>query len=108
MTYWISLNDADGEPVEVEAFAEGGTYMVGGSTEANLNVTYNYARLYNFRGLDGRRAADTVGEMKSAICSLGTNRSDDYWEPSEGNAGYALSILLKWAEHYPDATWRVN
>ena len=39
---------------------------------------------------------------------LGTERSDDYWEATPGNAGHAALILRNWAMKHPDAVWRVS
>lgn len=64
MSWWVYLNGEDGEPVEVERHAEGGTYAVGGVPKAELNVTYNYGTYYrhvwdtddSLRYLDGETA----------------------------------------------------
>ena len=45
MSFDISLNHPEtGKIAEVENFTEGGTYAIGGSNEADLNVTYNYSK----------------------------------------------------------------
>ena len=51
MSYDISLKDVEGDIVEVPHFQEGGTYAIGGQSEAELNVTYNYAKHFDFRSL---------------------------------------------------------
>jgi hypothetical protein len=89
---------------------QGGTYRVGGATEAWLNITYNYAWFY-YRFLDGEKGIRwlygkpgflCVNRLKRAIKELGTEpRHKDYWASTPENAGYALSILLKWAEEFP-------
>jgi len=113
MSYDIELCDQDGRPVEVPRHEEGGTYVIGGKVEADLNVTYNYAQRYaevgfSIRSLDGRSGADTAADLRFVVDAFGTERVRDYWEPTHGNAGYAASILLAWAELHPDATWRVT
>ena len=114
MSWWVSLNDENGSPVTVDSFEDGGTYALGGSSEADLNITYNYSPHY-YRHLDedeglmwlrGKKAADTIERLETAIAALGTERDKDYWKATPGNAGYALSILLKWARQYPDAVFR--
>jgi hypothetical protein len=46
MSWWIYLEDPEtGEVAEVENFSAGGTQVVGGSTRAELNVTYNYGEV---------------------------------------------------------------
>lgn len=116
MSFWVDLNDASDKNVSVFPFREGGTYDLLGSTEARLNVTYNYSSFYykhlnpekGLRWLDGKRASETIEALASAVTVLGTEQDEDYWEPTAGNAGYALSILLGWAKQYPDAIWTVN
>ena len=46
MSVWIRLEDLQGRTLEAERHEEGGTYVVGGTTECELNVTYNYSGLY--------------------------------------------------------------
>lgn len=119
MSYDVDLRDADGELVEVELFAEGGTYVMGGTNWASLNVTYNYAEQYWRKSVDGglgdglrtlhkQRAGDMIDLLENAVTILGVNQSDNYWEATDGNAGYALSILLGWAKQYPDAVFEVT
>lgn len=109
MSWWISLNDPEfEEPVEVARFQAGGTQVMGGTTEADLNVTYNYGKHFDFRGLHERRAQDTIPDLGMTIEQLGDDTDPDYWKPTEGNVRQALIILLSWAEEHPDAVWRVN
>ena len=107
MSYWVYLSDDEGT-VGVANHSEGGTYAIGGMPRAELNVTYNYARFFDFRALDGQKAADTVEHIGMAVQQLGTERDPDYWKPTPGNAGHALSILLAWAEQHPNARWEVS
>lgn len=49
MSYDISLNEPiSGETIKFETahFVRGGTYAIGGTQEAWLNITYNYAKHY--------------------------------------------------------------
>ena len=48
MSYDIRLVDAAGETIELSEphTLRGGTFASGGTTEAWLNITYNYARFY--------------------------------------------------------------
>lgn len=113
MSWWISLEDEGGEAVTVERHAEGGTYAIGGVTEASLNVTYNYGRLFREAGchpddLRGRVAGDVLPKLEGAVKYLGMKRDEDYWKATPGNAGYALSVLLEWAKQHPAAVFRVN
>jgi hypothetical protein len=107
MSWWISLNE-NGQPLEVSRHAEGGTFLLGGTTEADLNVTYNYGKHFIFKKLDGRTGLDTTKELEEAVQSLGIARDKDYWSPTAGNVGFACSILLDWAKQYPNGVWRVS
>lgn len=113
MSYDISLIDKDGEPVTVELFEEGGTLPLGGTDKTTLNVTYNYSMHFyshldhvkGIRWLYGKQAKDTIKQLEQAVKELGMEQNSDYWLATEGNAGYALSILLKWAKQHPEAIW---
>lgn len=117
MSWWVSLEDRTGEPrvVAVAPHREGGTYVLGGTAGASLNITYNYGVHYH-RLLPGgleaylneRQAADATEVLEQAVNALGTDRADDYWAPTPGNAGFALSILLSWAKQHPSAVFRVS
>ena len=62
----------------VESFTEGGTYILGGSNEADLNVTYNYSKRYyrvlglgdGFRGLDGMKDEEALPILERGIAAL--------------------------------------
>lgn len=107
MSYWISLSDENGI-CEVENHTEGGTIVVGGTTDADLNVTYNYSRFFSFRDLHGKTAEETIPTLEKAVEELGTERDENYWASTPGNAGYTCSILLAWAKQHPTATWDVD
>ena len=100
------------------SFVDGGTYCIGGTNDCHLNVTYNYSKFYarlfpatdeypngSIRWLYGRRGAETVEVLEAAVEKLGTERDDDYWEATAGNAGAALARLLSFAEQNPDGVW---
>lgn len=121
MSYWVSL-EKDKKIIKVKPFEEGGTYVLGGSDEADLNITYNYGWFYwkcldkkaGLKWLNGKLAKDCIGKLEKTIKELGTNRYKrdneypDYWAPTPGNAGYALNILLKWAKMNPEAKFKVD
>ena len=85
MSWWISLHDKEGKIPEVESFEEGGTYILGCSTEADLNVIYNCGKHFDFDSLHGKKAGDTIPELEAAVTRLGTKQHADYWQPTEGN-----------------------
>lgn len=117
MSYDIYLLDAETQAVlempEGQRAPNGGTYAMGGSDMAWVNVTYNYARHFrNFlhaetgiRWLYGKKARDTGAVLNAAINAMQDNESDDYWEPTEGNARRALIGLRDMALALPDGVW---
>lgn len=93
-------------------YAAGGTCAVGGTSEAWLNVTYNYApHFYNTLGEKGIRSiygltgAESIPLLTKAIDELGDDVDPDYWNPTEGNAKKALINLRAMAEKRPDGIW---
>jgi hypothetical protein len=109
MSWWVSLHDVTGEIyTDVSKFEEGGTFVVGGSTEADLNVTYNYGKLFDFKSLYGKTGEESIPLLEEAVKKYGTIQNEDYWEPTEGNVGFACSVLLAWAKQHPRGKWQVN
>lgn len=115
MSYDISLCDPDtGKVVELRRphGCRGGTYAVGGTNEAWLNVTYNYAKHFyrvlgdkGLRGIYGMTGADSVPILTAAIEKLENDVDDDYWKATEGNARHALEDLRALALMAPHAVW---
>jgi len=113
MSYWVYLLNDAGESVPVESFLAGGTYALGGSTCAELNVTYNYSGIFathewHPRRLHERRADDTIPELRDLAERLPNAPASDYWAATPGNAGAVVHQLLRWAEQHPHAVWRVS
>lgn len=115
MSHWVYLQYDDGRVCIVPPHREGANYAIDGETEAELSVTYNYNGLFRealdpqgLRWLNGKIARDCIERLEHAIEALGTTPSDDYWQPTPGNAGYALSILLSWARLHPEARFHVG
>jgi hypothetical protein len=114
----------DGETARLSEplIAEGGTYALGGSTYAELNVTYNYARILEaafvsagnnewpgmIEWLDGRSVADTIPELEALAAVLPDATDEDYWEATPGNVGHAVAILLSMAREIPTGIWRAR
>lgn len=115
MSYDIYLNDpVTGGVIELDEPHQmrGGTYAVGGTTEAWLNVTYNYSDHYyrimgeeGIRTIYGMTGAESIPVLKAAIDELGDDVDPDYWKPTEGNAKRALCNLLALAQMQPDGVW---
>jgi hypothetical protein len=115
MSYWVYLENPKGKSVSVENHHEGGSYVVGGTNLAELNVTYNYGSVYGKLiggtlkdALNGKKASEVIPMLEKVVGILGTKQDEDYWKPTQGNAGHALSILLGWARQYPEAKFRVS
>ena len=112
----------------------GGTYAVGGTTEAWLNITYNYAQWYykdgvfpnngednsGIRSIYGLSGADSIPVLEHAIKTLESMTEDlseeeiqeykdrgagGYWTPTRANAVRPLYQLLAMAKMRPDAVW---
>ena len=112
MGYTIKLVDEHGDIVQVASHREGKTYTIGATTDAILSVTSNYKKIYqesfdekSIRWMYGKKASECIARLHGAIRELGTVQDTDYWKATPGNAGYALSILLKWAKQHPDAVF---
>lgn len=115
MSWSVSLKKGD-ELMSVSRHSEGGTYVMGGSDVAELNVTYNYSRLFRtaFGGihfvevLDGKQAQEVISLLEQAIGHLGDEPDENYWAKTLGNAGHALAVLLGWARQHPQAVFTVH
>ena len=115
MSYDIYLKNPDGTTHEFDDPFDlrGGTYAIGGTSEAWLNITWNYGKhFYRVMGKDGIRsiydcsAEQSIPMLESAIEKLGDDVSDDYWEPTEGNVKAALQNLLVMANNAaPNCVW---
>lgn len=115
MSYDLSLTD----PVTKETLLldephqmKGGTYVLGGTREAALNVTYNYSAIFGkvlgeggIRTLYGMTGAASVDVLQAAIWELEDDVDDDYWKATEGNAKRALVQLLFLAKQRPSGVW---
>ena len=113
MSYGVHLREPNSDICQVEKHSEGGTYIAGGTTDAYLYITWNYGEYFyehvdkqqGIRWLYNKKAKDCIKRLEEAVKKLGTERNNDYWAPTAGNAGYALSILLKWAKENPEAVF---
>ncbi len=109
MNHWVYLQDKENKTLPAEKHEEGGTYAVGGVSEAEINVTYNYSKLFSVKKeLDGKTGAETLPVLKDAVARFGVERDNDYWSPTEGNVGYMCEILRRWAEKNPEGVWHVS
>lgn len=87
----------------------GGTYAIGGTKEAWLNITYNYSKFYytfidkekGIRALYGLTGEQAIPIIEKAVRHLGVKTSPDYWEDTPGNAGKALWDLRELCQLAP-------
>ena len=120
MSYDISIVDPATHGVisfEEKHEIRGGTYQLGGSHLAELNITYNYAphfqRVLGPRGireLYGQTVRESGALLLEAASKLKDDATYDYWEATEGNAKVALLSLLvlrnqALIEGHGDAIW---
>lgn len=88
----------------------GGTFCIGGTRYAHLNITYNYAFFfYNFidtklgiRSLYGKKVQDVIKILTPVIEKLGTRTEENYWLDTPGNAGKALQNLVDLMKMCPE------
>ena len=118
MSWDISLTDrVTGEVLHSDSphMMRGGTFMVGGTTELWLNITYNYSKIYrrdSVFGKDGieiifgKTGLESIPLLEKAIKALGDDVSKNYWEATEGNAKRPLVQLLTMAKMRPDGIWK--
>jgi len=97
---------------EVPHDLKGGSYAVGGTTEAWLNVTYNYANHFyrvlgkkGIRTIYGMTGRDALPLLESAASQLKDDTDPDYWKATEGNARKALLDLAALARLFPNGVF---
>lgn len=114
MSYDIDLLDpVTKETIEFDEphYMKGGTYCLGGTTSASLNITYNYAKFFSplgeagIRTIYGMTGADSIPLLEGLIAKLKDDVSDNYWDATEGNAKHSLLQLVALAKMRPDGVW---
>ena len=86
-----------------------------GTEWAEMSVTYNYSEFFRLtlpegglRSLGKMKAAESIPLLEGAIMFLGAEQDEDYWKPTQGNAGHALAVMLMWAREHPETVWSVH
>jgi len=115
MSYDIELHDPVDKTIikfDTPIQMKGGTYEFGGTTEAWLNITWNYGKHYSMlfgkegiRTIYGMTGADSIPLLEKAASQLGNDVHPDYWKPTEGNAKRPLLQLAAMAKMRPDGIW---
>ena len=108
MSYDIVIKTKTGETLQLPTKhgLAGGTYAIGGTDKARLNVTYNYTRIFirvlgknGIRSLYGLTPKESIPVLEAAIAKLGDAKPNpDYWKSCPGNAKKALLDLKCLAE----------
>lgn len=138
MSYDIYLEEpSTGETIQFDSphFMTGGTFNPNGTTDAWLNITYNYADWYykpgvfakttdeskGIRTIYGLSGAESIPVLKNAIHTLENSKEElskeernkyreenisGYWVPEKANAIKPLYQLLAMAQMRPDGVWR--
>lgn len=138
MSYDISLTDPkSGETIQLDELHDikGGTYALGGTREAWLNITWNYGEHFyrvfaprpatdfdrrtwmgphrqdediveGIRVIYGLTGEESIPILRAAREQLGSDATDDYWEATEGNAARALQGLIDLALMAPHGVWK--
>jgi hypothetical protein len=114
MSKSVQLVKSSGDLYEAPARIEAGTFALTGMPQTSFHVTSNYHNIIvdatgwnGIQYLHGRRAEDTIPELRAALQLLGTKRSPDYWQATPGNVGYMFRVLLDWAQQHPTGIWHV-
>ena len=137
MSYDITLTDPVTKKIiqfDSAHDMRGGTYVLGGTPEAWLNITYNYADWYykpgvfgptkekskGIRAIYGLSGAESIPVLQKAISALQAMTEDisdenrrqceeqgatGYWMPTRENAIKPLYQLLAMAKMRPDGVW---
>lgn len=90
----------------------GGTYAMGGTREAHLNITYNYGAAFRrvlgeggIRTIYGMTGAESIPVLEAAAARLADDATGNYWDATDGNAKRALLQLVALAKLRPDGVW---
>ena len=115
MSYDIRLKEPIGGEtctLTVPHHMRGGTYALGGTPKAEINVTYNYVEHFHrvlgeegIRSIYGMTGAESIPVLEAAAAKLSDDIDPDYWKATEGNAKKAILQLLALARMRPDGVW---
>ncbi len=121
MSYDIVAVDKQGNGISLKEKHDitGGTYAIGGTNRAHLNITYNYGKLFKqyflgddgIKSINGMKVSLSIPVLLEVIGFMRGAPSKDYWEATRGNATDALIELLRLAllveEEHPEAVWKI-
>jgi len=111
MSYSIRYIDDVANTFPIDPLFEGGILTVGGQTDTQLNVTYNYSWYYymfldekeGIRWLYKKKGKDCIERLTKAIKPFIKHEPyTDYWADTPGNCIKPLKIFLEWCQEYPE------
>jgi len=115
MSYDLKLKDPlTGETILLaeDHHITGGTYALGGTKEAWINITYNYGGIFRqvlgengIRTIYGMTGAEALPLLEKAIYQLKSDMTDNYWDATEGNAKKALLNVAALSALAPQGIW---
>jgi len=122
MSWNVTMYNIDDKVVEFDEPVKqvGGNICLSNTHEAEISgLTYNYSHYYykylnnddGLRFLDGMYVEQSIPYLEKAIDALdqSTEKPDDYWASTEGNARKPLVEMLEWARKAPDgAYWSIQ
>lgn len=82
-----------------------------GNDEAEISITWNYARHFGFRELHGLTGEQSLPVLIKAVFTLGTLQTSDCFlqtSDTRGNVGAVCLMLYSWAKEHPKARWVVH
>lgn len=96
------------EPLDIR----GGTYQLGGTTTAWLNITYNYSPFFcdifgenGIRTIYGMNVRESMPLLLDAMLNLKGNPAECYWDATEGNARAAIMELMMLGMRALEGEW---
>ena len=109
MGWSIRLVDENGEVCQVPRHQQGSTINLAAQEQmpAEIDVTFNYKKLFNFRLLSGLPAWFSRRLLKAYIRFHKGQPIDDYWAATGGNVKQVLFLLFRWTSQHPDCVWQV-
>ncbi len=117
MSYDIDIIDREANEIVTltnKHHLKGGTYPANGTNQLSFNITYNYSPNYakhdfSINDLNNKTIKETLATIRKVKNKLKGKPSDNYWEPSDGNAKKALQDLITMASFAkPKHVWLIS
>jgi hypothetical protein len=119
MSYYVKMYDPETKKTvnfKYKHGYQGSNFILGGTTEAFVNITYNYAKYYKetidkdtgLYSLHNKTGKEALPIIQKAINELGIDYNENYWAATRGNAGYALLAIEFFCRMRPDGIIKVD